>query len=201
MDKILAAATLVATARRARAALAPLPDDLVPADEAAVRIQDAVHDLLAVSSRPAACCISDRANGIPGNRCRDGRTPVTGAPTGSRSGTIRNGWPIPRAIMASAPMPRASSPKNWRARLAVGSRTPGDRLRGSARIHSQGARPAGECRPGEQQARQSGRSRTPAPRLLARPQPAGRVRAAAAARPKTDSGRPACGCCAGSICS
>ena len=53
MDKILAAATLVATARRARAPLEPLPDDVAPSDEAAgYRIQDAVHALLASDCGP-----------------------------------------------------------------------------------------------------------------------------------------------------
>jgi 2-keto-4-pentenoate hydratase len=47
MDKILAAAQAIATARRIGSPLAQLPPDLVPADEAAgYRIQRAVHDLL-----------------------------------------------------------------------------------------------------------------------------------------------------------
>jgi 2-keto-4-pentenoate hydratase len=47
MDKILAAAQTIATARRNRSPLAQLPPDLVPADEATgYRIQRAVHDLL-----------------------------------------------------------------------------------------------------------------------------------------------------------
>lgn len=47
MDKILAAAQMIATARRARAPLRQLSSDLVPADEAAgYQIQRAVHDLL-----------------------------------------------------------------------------------------------------------------------------------------------------------
>jgi 2-keto-4-pentenoate hydratase len=47
MDKILAAAQIIATARRTGAALAQLPPDLVPADEAAgYQVQRAVHDLL-----------------------------------------------------------------------------------------------------------------------------------------------------------
>jgi 2-keto-4-pentenoate hydratase len=53
MDKTLAAASLVAAARRARAPLEPLPADLAPADEAAgYRIQDAVHHLLAADGGP-----------------------------------------------------------------------------------------------------------------------------------------------------
>jgi len=47
MDKILAAARKIATARRGRNPLPALADDLVPADEAeGYRIQRAVHDLL-----------------------------------------------------------------------------------------------------------------------------------------------------------
>src|SRR6476619_3388812 len=47
MEKILAAAQTIATARRNRTPLASLPPDLVPADEAAgYQIQRAVHDLL-----------------------------------------------------------------------------------------------------------------------------------------------------------
>jgi 2-keto-4-pentenoate hydratase len=47
MDKILAAAKEVATARRTRQALKPLPPEAAPADEAeGYRIQRAVHDLL-----------------------------------------------------------------------------------------------------------------------------------------------------------
>ena len=47
MDKILAAAQTIATARRNRTPLASLPPDLVPGDEAAgYQIQRAVHDLL-----------------------------------------------------------------------------------------------------------------------------------------------------------
>ena len=41
------------------------------------------------SLRPAVSCISDRANGIRANRCRDGHSVVTGVPTDYRSGTIR----------------------------------------------------------------------------------------------------------------
>ncbi len=47
MDKILAAAQLIATARRNRVRLGPLPADLAPPTEAdGYRIQRAVHDLL-----------------------------------------------------------------------------------------------------------------------------------------------------------
>jgi len=47
MDKILAAARKIATARRGRNPLPALADDLVPADEAeGYRSQRAVHDLL-----------------------------------------------------------------------------------------------------------------------------------------------------------
>jgi 2-keto-4-pentenoate hydratase len=47
MDTILAAAQIIATARRTRAPLGQLSSDLVPADEAAgYQIQRAVHDLL-----------------------------------------------------------------------------------------------------------------------------------------------------------
>src|SRR5712691_2812322 len=47
MDNILAAAQIIATARRNRTPLASLPSDLVPDDEAAgYRVQRAVHDLL-----------------------------------------------------------------------------------------------------------------------------------------------------------
>ena len=47
MDKILAAAQTIATARRNRTPLASLPPELVPGDEAeGYRIQRAVHDLL-----------------------------------------------------------------------------------------------------------------------------------------------------------
>ena len=47
MDKILAAAKTIATARRSRSPLSALSSELVPADEAAgYRIQRAVHDLL-----------------------------------------------------------------------------------------------------------------------------------------------------------
>src|SRR5437879_13274790 len=47
MDKILAAAKLIATARRSRAPLAALPSDCVPADEAeGYRVQRALHDLM-----------------------------------------------------------------------------------------------------------------------------------------------------------
>ena len=47
MDNILAAAQIIATARRSRAALDSFPPDLMPGDEAeGYRIQRAVHDLL-----------------------------------------------------------------------------------------------------------------------------------------------------------
>src|SRR5215218_6760484 len=51
MDKTLAAAQIIATARRTGAPLAQLPPDLVPADEAAgYQVQRAVHDLLLPTS-------------------------------------------------------------------------------------------------------------------------------------------------------
>ncbi|WP_407169517.1 2-keto-4-pentenoate hydratase [Bradyrhizobium sp. ORS 111] len=47
MDRILAAAKTIATARRSRAPLKALPKDIVPRDEAeGYRVQRAVHDLL-----------------------------------------------------------------------------------------------------------------------------------------------------------
>ena len=47
MDKILAAAQTIATARRGRAPLAALAPDIVPADEAeGYQVQRALHDLL-----------------------------------------------------------------------------------------------------------------------------------------------------------
>lgn len=47
MDKILAAAKFIATARRSRAPLAALPSDIVPADEAeGYQVQRALHDLM-----------------------------------------------------------------------------------------------------------------------------------------------------------
>src|SRR5690242_7764727 len=47
MDKILAAAKFIATARRSRAPLAAPPPDIVPADEAeGYQVQRALHDLL-----------------------------------------------------------------------------------------------------------------------------------------------------------
>lgn len=47
MDKILAAAQVIANARRARERVAALPSDIVPSDEAeGYRVQRAVHDLL-----------------------------------------------------------------------------------------------------------------------------------------------------------
>src|ERR1700761_806044 len=47
MDKTLAAAQIIATARRNRSALRALPVDIAPRDEAdGYRIQRAVHDLL-----------------------------------------------------------------------------------------------------------------------------------------------------------
>jgi 2-oxo-3-hexenedioate decarboxylase/2-keto-4-pentenoate hydratase len=53
MDKTLAAAKLIAAARRSRAPLQALPDDLVPQDETTgYRIQNAVHDLLASDCGP-----------------------------------------------------------------------------------------------------------------------------------------------------
>jgi 2-keto-4-pentenoate hydratase len=53
MDKILAAARTIATARRNRAPLAALPPDLVPQDEAeGYRIQRALHDLLLPQAGP-----------------------------------------------------------------------------------------------------------------------------------------------------
>ena len=63
--------------------------------------------------RPAAFCISGRANGIRENRCRAGRSVVTGAPTECRSGTIRSGSPIPAQIMASARPRRSDSRRNF----------------------------------------------------------------------------------------
>ena len=39
-------------------------------------------------SRPAACCITARANGIPAKACRAGPSRSTGARTASRSGAI-----------------------------------------------------------------------------------------------------------------
>ena len=53
MDKTLAVAKLIAAARRSRAPLQALPDDLAPQDEATgYRIQNAVHDLLASDHGP-----------------------------------------------------------------------------------------------------------------------------------------------------
>jgi 2-oxo-3-hexenedioate decarboxylase/2-keto-4-pentenoate hydratase len=47
MDKILAAAKFIATARRSRAPLAALPSDIVPTDEAeGYQVQRALHDLM-----------------------------------------------------------------------------------------------------------------------------------------------------------
>ena len=47
MDKILAAAKFIATARRSRAPLAALPSDTVPADETeGYKVQRALHDLM-----------------------------------------------------------------------------------------------------------------------------------------------------------
>jgi 2-keto-4-pentenoate hydratase len=47
MDRIVAAARVIATSRRSRAALKPLPADIAPQDEAeGYRVQRAVHDLL-----------------------------------------------------------------------------------------------------------------------------------------------------------
>jgi 2-keto-4-pentenoate hydratase len=53
MSEIAAAAKLIATARRDRAPLGSLPDDVAPRDEAAgYRIQNAVHDLLSSDFGP-----------------------------------------------------------------------------------------------------------------------------------------------------
>jgi 2-keto-4-pentenoate hydratase len=53
MDRILRAAQAVATARRNRAPLKPLPADAAPRDEAeGYRVQRAVHDLLLPSVGP-----------------------------------------------------------------------------------------------------------------------------------------------------
>jgi 2-keto-4-pentenoate hydratase len=53
MDRILAAAQLIATARRNGAALKALPPDIAPQDEAeGYRVQRAVHDLLLPSTGP-----------------------------------------------------------------------------------------------------------------------------------------------------
>src|ERR1044072_3806020 len=47
MDKILAAAPFIATARRSRAPLAALPSEIVPPDEAeSYQVQRALHDLM-----------------------------------------------------------------------------------------------------------------------------------------------------------
>jgi 2-keto-4-pentenoate hydratase len=47
MDRILAAAKFIATARRSRAPLTSLPDDCIPASEAeGYKVQRALHDLL-----------------------------------------------------------------------------------------------------------------------------------------------------------
>ena len=47
MDRILAAAKVIAKARRSRAPLAALPDDITPRDEAAgYKVQRALHDLM-----------------------------------------------------------------------------------------------------------------------------------------------------------
>ncbi|MBS0531384.1 MAG: hydratase, partial [Proteobacteria bacterium] len=51
MSKILAAAELIAAARRDRRPLEPLPADIVPRHEAdGYRVQDAVHDILTASA-------------------------------------------------------------------------------------------------------------------------------------------------------
>src|SRR5437764_2488932 len=53
MDKILAAAWTIATARRGRAPLAALPPDIVPGDEAeGYQVQRALHDLLLPQTGP-----------------------------------------------------------------------------------------------------------------------------------------------------
>jgi len=53
MDRILAAAEIIATARRSRAALKALPAEMRPADEAeGYLVQRAVHDLLLPSTGP-----------------------------------------------------------------------------------------------------------------------------------------------------
>ena len=47
MDKILAAAKFIATARRSRAPLTALPADCIPADETeGYQVQRALHDLM-----------------------------------------------------------------------------------------------------------------------------------------------------------
>ena len=47
---------------------------------------DAAPPAAPSASRPARCCTTARANGIPANRCRAGRSAATGARTASRSG-------------------------------------------------------------------------------------------------------------------
>jgi 2-keto-4-pentenoate hydratase len=53
MDRVLAAAQIIATSRRNRAALKALPPDVAPQDEAeGYRVQRAVHDLLLPATGP-----------------------------------------------------------------------------------------------------------------------------------------------------
>ena len=78
------------------------------------------------STHPAASCTAVRASGIRESRCRAGRSPCTGAPTGCRSGPIRRCWPTRGpSDGAEAAAPRGSCgagapARNWPARF-IGS--------------------------------------------------------------------------------
>ena len=74
-------------------------------------------------------------------------------------------------------------------RLSVGPRARAHRVRGSARLHPQGAPAADQRRPRAQHARRSGRARAPAPRVQPRAGHPDRLRASAGAR--AGQGRPA----------
>ena len=138
---------------------------------------------------PGACCISDRANGIPASRCRAGRWAVTGAKTASRSGKIqsliaddRQGLQVQRR--GCAPVPRSPD-----APARSGRFVHHDRLRRRLLLPVEGAQAAGERRSARFQTGRSHRARARWPHFRTGPRQDRRLRASAA--PDSDaSGTP-----------
>ena len=70
------------------------------------------------NSGPAACCITDRANGIRASNCRAGLSAVTGAKTACRCGRTTRSSPTNRKTTVTARSRRSALVSHWRQRLA-----------------------------------------------------------------------------------
>src|SRR5471030_1268790 len=67
-----------------------------------------------IASPRARCCTSARANGIPENSCRAGRSAAIGARTARRSGATPRSWPSSPSRAEPPPRPPIASPRRSR---------------------------------------------------------------------------------------